>query len=148
MWTRQALPSSAQSELLPANLHNSKASWNLDRNNKHIYMNIFTSTTLKLLSPSIWMIFFFFFLNIFSTPNLLSLSAWPSCLLSSCGESLDVLVECLRKECVLRVTSLVLPLAVWQVSSPLCKSNGFWEKRSGVLPTSTTREPGQANIKV
>lgn len=78
-----------------------------------------------------------------SMSDLLSMSAWLSCLLSSAGETDDVLLDSLRNECVLRDTSLVLPLAVWHVSSPLYKSKGFWEKRSGLLPTSTTRGPCQ-----
>lgn len=75
--------------------------------------------------------------------DLLSMRAWASCALNSGTESVDVLVECLRNECVLRATSLVLPLAVWHVSSPLYKSKGFWEKSKGVLPTNTTFGPGQ-----
>lgn len=51
-------------------------------------------------------------ISISNMADLLSISAWASCLLGSGGESVDVLVEDLRKECVLRATSLVLPLAV------------------------------------
>lgn len=62
-----------------------------------------------------------------SKSDLLSMSAWLSCLLRSTGETDDVLLDSLRNECVLRDTSLVLPLAVWHVSSPLYRSKGFWE---------------------
>lgn len=49
--------------------------------------------------------------------HLLSMIAWLSCLLSLGADRVSV--ERLRKEWVLSGTSLVLPLAVWQVSSPL-----------------------------
>lgn len=42
----------------------------------------------------------------------LSMRAWPSCLLSSAGDPVHVPAERLRNECVLRGTSLVLPLVV------------------------------------
>lgn len=71
----------------------------------------------------------------------LSVRAWLSCLLTSGGESVDAPAERRRNECVLRATSLILPLVVWQVSSPLYKSKGLWENGRAVLPTSTTRGP-------
>ena len=42
MWTRQALPSSAQSAGLPPDLHRSQASWNLSKNTN--VSDIFTTT--------------------------------------------------------------------------------------------------------
>lgn len=83
------------------------------------------------------------FVIIYNSNNffyLLSMMAWLSCLLRSAAD--NVSGECLRKEWVLRGMSLVLPLAVWHVSSPLYRSNGFWEKSSGELPTNTTCGPG------
>lgn len=172
MWTRQALPSSAQSAGPPPDLHRSQASWNLDKNTKNstkfpIFlqprhqigyrhfsilkqyseteianvlsqnMHFVSSINKKTADTHMWR----FCVQVNNPSHLLSMIAWLSCWLSWGADSVSV--ERLRKEWVVSGTLLVLPLAVWQVSSPLYKSSGFWEKSSAVLPTNTTWGPGK-----